>query len=91
MTTTGGALRTAAVIVDAVRTPFGVRDGELSHWHPVDLAAETLVALEARSGFDPEIVDDPDANGIHAITLSYTFYETDLPEDEYAALDGDSE
>ena len=40
---------------------------------------------------DPEIVDDPDANGIHAITLSYTFYETDLPEDEYAALDGDSE
>ena len=58
MTTTGGALRTAAVIVDAVRTPFGVRDGELSHWHPVDLAAETLVALEARSGFDPEIVDD---------------------------------
>lgn len=58
MTTTGGALRTAAVLVDAVRTPFGVRDGELSHWHPVDLAAETLVALEARSGFDPEIVDD---------------------------------
>lgn len=39
---------------------------------------------------DPEIVDDPDANAIPAITLSYTFYETDLPEDEYAALDGDS-
>jgi cytochrome c oxidase assembly protein subunit 11 len=40
---------------------------------------------------DPEIVDDPDAAGIPAITLSYTFYETDLPEDEYAALDGGSE
>ena len=40
---------------------------------------------------DPEIVNDPDARHIPAITLSYTFYETDLPEDEYAALDGDSE
>ncbi|PIV73243.1 MAG: cytochrome c oxidase assembly protein [Rhodobacteraceae bacterium CG17_big_fil_post_rev_8_21_14_2_50_65_11] len=40
---------------------------------------------------DPEIVEDPDTRGLHAITLSYTFYETDLPEDEYAALDGDSE
>ena len=40
---------------------------------------------------DPEIVDDPEASHIPAITLSYTFYETDLPEDEYAALDGDSE
>ncbi|WP_127557714.1 cytochrome c oxidase assembly protein [Nioella ostreopsis] len=40
---------------------------------------------------DPAIVDDPEASHIPAITLSYTFYETDLPEDEYAALDGDSE
>lgn len=40
---------------------------------------------------DPEIVNDPEASHIPAITLSYTFYETDLPEDEYAALDGDSE
>lgn len=40
---------------------------------------------------DPEIMDDPEASLLHAITLSYTFYETDLPEDEYAALDGDSE
>lgn len=30
---------------------------------------------------DPEIVDDRDAKYIHRITLSYTFYETDLPED----------
>lgn len=40
---------------------------------------------------DPAIVDDAEASHISAITLSYTFYETDLPEDEYAALDGDSE
>lgn len=30
---------------------------------------------------DPEIVDDRDAKYIHTITLGYTFYETDLPED----------
>lgn len=38
---------------------------------------------------DPEIVDDPDARFTKTITLSYTFYETDLPEDyapEQAAL-----
>ena len=32
---------------------------------------------------DPEIVDDRDGKYIHTITLSYTFYEIDLPE-EYA-------
>jgi acetyl-CoA acyltransferase len=47
-----------AVIVDAVRTPFGRRDGSLSHWHPVDLAAETLVALVDRVGIDPSVIDD---------------------------------
>ena len=35
---------------------------------------------------DPEIVDDRDAKYTHTITLSYTFYEIDLPE-EQAALD----
>ncbi|KEO54026.1 cytochrome c oxidase assembly protein [Thioclava pacifica] len=29
---------------------------------------------------DPSIVEDADAKRIHSITLSYTFYETDLPE-----------
>ena len=29
---------------------------------------------------DPEMVDDIDAKHVNAITLSYTFYETDLPE-----------
>lgn len=39
---------------------------------------------------DPEIVDDPEAKYIPEITLSYTFYETELPEDveqKQAALD----
>ena len=30
---------------------------------------------------DPEIVNDPEGKYIHTITLSYTFYEIDLPED----------
>ena len=33
---------TTAVIVDAIRTPLGKRNGKLKDWHPVDLAAETL-------------------------------------------------
>ncbi len=47
-----------AVIVDAVRTPLGKRNGKLKDWHPVDLAAETLTALEERTGIDPGVVDD---------------------------------
>jgi len=35
---------------------------------------------------DPEIVTDRDAKYVRSVTLSYTFYETDLP-DGYAALD----
>ena len=29
---------------------------------------------------DPDLVDDRDAKFTHTITLSYTFYEIDLPE-----------
>jgi acetyl-CoA acetyltransferase family protein len=47
-----------AVIVDAVRTPLGKRNGRLRDWHPVDLAAETLSALVERTGIDPALVDD---------------------------------
>ena len=47
-----------AVIVDAIRTPLGKRNGRLKDWHPVDLAAETLTALQQRTGIDPGIVDD---------------------------------
>jgi acetyl-CoA acetyltransferase family protein len=49
---------TNAVIVDAIRTPLGKRNGRLKDWHPVDLAAETLKALQDRNGIDPAIVDD---------------------------------
>lgn len=35
---------------------------------------------------DPSIIDDPDGKFVHEITLSYTFHETPLPE-EQAALD----
>ena len=47
-----------AVIVDAVRTPTGKRNGNLQGWHPVDLAAETLRALAERNSLDPVLVDD---------------------------------
>jgi acetyl-CoA acyltransferase len=47
-----------AVIVDAIRTPLGKRNGRLKDWHPVDLAAETLKAVVDRTGIDPGIVDD---------------------------------
>jgi acetyl-CoA acetyltransferase family protein len=49
---------TTAVIVDAIRTPLGRRNGKLKEWHPVDLAAHTLEALQQRSGLDPSVVDD---------------------------------
>ncbi|WP_050603195.1 cytochrome c oxidase assembly protein [Ruegeria sp. 6PALISEP08] len=39
---------------------------------------------------DPEMVDDLEAKYVHTITLSYTFYEIDLPEG-YAALDVQAE
>ena len=47
-----------AVIVDAVRTPAGKRNGMLKDWHAADLAAHVLKALEERSGIDPAIIDD---------------------------------
>ncbi len=47
-----------AVIVDAVRTAGGKRNGRLSGWHPADLAAETLKALVERNGLDPTLIDD---------------------------------
>jgi len=49
---------TTAVIVDAVRTPLGRRNGKLKNWHPVDLVGETLTALQERTGIDPGLVDD---------------------------------
>jgi acetyl-CoA acyltransferase len=47
-----------AVIVDAVRTPVGRRNGAYSEVHPVDLSAHVLNALVERTGVDPAVVDD---------------------------------
>jgi acetyl-CoA acyltransferase len=47
-----------AVIVEAVRTPIGKRNGALAHVHPVDLSALVLRALANRTGIDPAEVDD---------------------------------
>ncbi len=47
-----------AVIVDAVRTAGGKRNGKLSGWHPADLAADVLRALVERNDLDPALVED---------------------------------
>jgi acetyl-CoA acyltransferase len=47
-----------AVIVDAVRTPIGKRNGTLADVHAADLSAYVLRALQERTGIDPEVVDD---------------------------------
>src|SRR3954470_17304720 len=47
-----------AVIVEAVRTPTGKRNGGLSGVHPADLSAHVLKALVERAGVDPAAVDD---------------------------------
>jgi acetyl-CoA acyltransferase len=49
---------TNAVIVDAVRTPGGRRNGMLKDWHPADLAAHVLEAIAERNHLDPAMVDD---------------------------------
>ena len=46
------------VIVEAVRTPVGKRNGGLSEMHAADLSALVLTALVERAGIDPGIVDD---------------------------------
>jgi len=50
------------------------------------LAPGERVRMPVTFYVDPEIVTDRDAKYVHSITLSYTFYEIDLP-DGYAALD----
>ncbi len=47
-----------AVIVEAVRTPVGKRNGSYKDIHPVDLSAHVLQALAERTGIDPAVVDD---------------------------------
>src|SRR5438034_638602 len=53
-----GGIMQNAVIVDAVRTPLGKRNGKLKDVHPVDLAAHTLRALVARNDLDPAVIED---------------------------------
>jgi len=50
------------------------------------LAPGERVQMPVTFFVDPEIVDDRSAKYVHTITLSYTFYEIDLPEG-YAALE----
>ncbi len=47
-----------AVIVDAVRTPVGRRNGVFKDYHPVDLASRPLEALVERNNIDPSLIDD---------------------------------
>ena len=49
---------TEAVIVDAVRTPGGKREGSLKNSHPAALAAHVLKAIAERNQLDPALVDD---------------------------------
>lgn len=47
-----------AVIVDAVRSPVGKRNGGLAGVHPADLSAYVLRSLAERTGIDPGLVED---------------------------------
>ena len=47
-----------AVILEAVRTPFGRRGGVLRDIRPDKLLAHTLDGLEVRAGIDPEKIED---------------------------------
>jgi len=47
-----------AVIVEAVRSPVGKRNGALSGVHPSELSAQVLNGLVQRAGIDPGLVDD---------------------------------
>ena len=49
---------TDAVIIDAVRTPGGKRNGTLRNWPAADLASEPLKALVERNDLDSALVDD---------------------------------
>src|SRR6476660_4355773 len=51
-------MKREAVIIEALRTPLGRRDGMLKSWHPVDLLGFTLNGLVARNKLDPARIDD---------------------------------
>jgi acetyl-CoA acyltransferase len=76
-----------AVIVEAVRTAVGKKDGKLSGWHPVELLAEVLKAAVERAGIDPARVDDHitgcvSQTGEQAINIARNAWlDAGLPED----------
>src|SRR5918993_6088813 len=47
-----------AVIVGAVRSPVGKRNGGLAGVHPADLSAHVLRTLVERTGLDPALIED---------------------------------
>jgi acetyl-CoA acetyltransferase family protein len=47
-----------AVIVDAIRTPLGRRNGKLKDTHPVDLAAHVLRNVVERNQLDAALIED---------------------------------
>jgi len=47
-----------AVIVEAVRSPIGKRNGGLSGVHAADLSAQVLNGLVEKAGIDPALVED---------------------------------
>jgi len=47
-----------AVIIGALRTPFGKRGGQFSTWHPVEMLSFTLKGLIDRAGIDAAQVED---------------------------------
>src|SRR5713226_3811942 len=56
-----------AVIVEAVRTAVGRRNGRLKDWHPVDLMAQVLQALVERTGIEPESIEDVIVGCVHQV------------------------
>jgi acetyl-CoA acyltransferase len=47
-----------AVIVEAIRTPVGKRNGSLAGVHPADLSAVVLRGLVERTGLDAALIED---------------------------------
>lgn len=46
------------VIVDAIRTAIGKKNGSLSNVHPVDMLVPVLKGLAERNNVDPSLIDD---------------------------------
>lgn len=47
-----------AVIVDAIRTPMGKRNGTLAQWHPTDLLGYVLTEIIDRNNIEHEVIED---------------------------------